>query len=159
MMALQRGLTLIELMIVTAVVGVIAAIGIPFYQEFTVRAKVTEAVAAMSSVKATVAQFYVTNGSMPPNSFAAGQGPLFQVYDTKYVQNVAWGKLGPNSGDILVRIKNLGGSTAAGQELALRATGDAKIVDWECGYAVGSGAPPIPGQYRPPNCRKSLGTP
>jgi hypothetical protein len=72
---------------------------------------------------------------------------------------VAWGRLGPNSGDILITIKDLGGTTTAGQELALRALGDVERVDWRCGHAGISGAPPIPEKYRPASCRQNLPPP
>jgi len=158
MRQIERGFTLIELMIVVAIIGILAAIAIPAYQDYTIRAKVTEAISALGSVKVSIGEFFVTNGSMPPNSLFPGDS-LYSAMDTKYVQHVAYGRISPSSGDILVRIKDLGGTTAAGQELALRAFGDEKRVDWQCGHAGISGSPPIPEKYRPASCRQNLPAP
>ena len=71
-MTKQSGFTLIELMIVVAIIGILAAIAIPAYQDYTIRAKVSEAVIASSPGKTSVSEFYASQGSMPVDAAAAG---------------------------------------------------------------------------------------
>ena len=63
----QQGFTLIELMIVVAIIGILAAIAIPAYQDYTVRSKVTELVNAAGVCKTSVAEYYQAKGTMPPD--------------------------------------------------------------------------------------------
>ena len=62
---IQKGFTLIELMIVVAIIGILAAIAIPAYQDYTIRAQVTEGLNLAGGVKASVAEYYASNGSWP----------------------------------------------------------------------------------------------
>ena len=68
----QKGFTLIELMIVVAIIGILAAIAIPAYQDFTIRSKVTEVVNMLGVCKTSVAEFYQSKGTMPANATEAG---------------------------------------------------------------------------------------
>ncbi len=68
----QQGFTLIELMIVIAIVGILAAIALPAYQDYTVRAKVSEAMVNLAEAKTTIAEFYSANNYFPEDSAEAG---------------------------------------------------------------------------------------
>ena len=68
----QQGFTLIELMIVIAIVGILAAIALPAYQDYTIRAKMAEPLALLAEAKTTVTEFYVATGAVPANADEAG---------------------------------------------------------------------------------------
>jgi type IV pilus assembly protein PilA len=72
MKKVQQGFTLIELMIVVAIIGILAAIAIPAYNDFTIRSKVTEVVNMAGVCKTSVAEFYQTRGVMPADATQAG---------------------------------------------------------------------------------------
>src|SRR6187431_3371259 len=87
MTKLQKGFTLIELMIVVAIIGILAAIAIPAYQDYTIRAQVTEGLNLAGAVKASVAETFAQTGLWPANNTAAGVGNATEVTG-KYVTAV-----------------------------------------------------------------------
>ena len=85
MKRMQQGFTLIELMIVVAIVGILAAIALPAYQDYTVRAKVSEGIARLDEAKTSVAEYYSSNSAFPAGAATAG----FNTLAAGFVSNVA----------------------------------------------------------------------
>ncbi|RSE25515.1 pilin [Acinetobacter johnsonii] len=92
MKSVQKGFTLIELMIVVAIIGILAAVAIPAYQDYTVRAKITEVITAGSAAKAAVSEGFQTNGMDGVKAAAAaatkGSGAGASTAVSKYLQSV-----------------------------------------------------------------------
>jgi type IV pilus assembly protein PilA len=86
--ATQKGFTLIELMIVVAIIGILAAIAIPAYQDYTIRAQVTEGLNLAGAVKAGVAETYAQRGVWPANNTEAGLDATPTNISGKYVNGI-----------------------------------------------------------------------
>jgi type IV pilus assembly protein PilA len=88
MTKLQKGFTLIELMIVVAIIGILAAIAIPAYQDYTIRAQVSEGLNLAAAAKAAVAETYLNRGAAPANRTQAGMSANATDTRGKYVASV-----------------------------------------------------------------------
>nr|WP_101132810.1 pilin [Neisseria meningitidis] len=87
MNTLQKGFTLIELMIVIAIVGILAAVALPAYQDYTARAQVSEAILLAEGQKSAVTEYYLNHGKWPANNSSAGVATSANIKG-KYVQSV-----------------------------------------------------------------------
>lgn len=137
----QQGFTLIELMIVVAIIGILAAIAIPAYQDYIIRSKVTELMVAADACKASVSEYAQSENALPANISQAGCSNA----TTKYITSV-----GVANGVVTVLgTAALGGGIAATDGVTLTpnfSTGDP--IQWACSKA---GA--MPEKYLPANCR------
>lgn len=124
----QKGFTLIELMIVVAIIGILAAVALPAYQDYTARAQASEAFSLASGQKAAVAETYSNTGVMPSSNASAGIAPATDIKG-KYVAQVAVG----TSGIIVATMQNAGVTKGLeGKKLQLNPVVNAGSVDWEC---------------------------
>jgi type IV pilus assembly protein PilA len=80
MKRLQQGFTLIELMIVVAIVGILAAIALPAYQDYVIRSKMSEGVVALAACKTSIAEYVSTKTTMPPDAATAGCSQVSTQY-------------------------------------------------------------------------------
>ncbi|HGM0275365.1 TPA: pilin, partial [Neisseria gonorrhoeae] len=87
MNTLQKGFTLIELMIVIAIVGILAAVALPAYQDYTARAQVSEAILLAEGQKSAVTEYYLNHGKWPEDNTSAGVANPTEIKG-KYVQSV-----------------------------------------------------------------------
>ncbi len=136
----QSGFTLIELMIVVAIVGILAAIAIPAYQDYMIRSKVSECAASLGACKTSVAEFYGTKAYFPPTNTSAGCSTDASQYCA--AATVA------GSGAITVGVLTTTG-TAAGCTLTLTpgSTTAGAITSWN-GSNSGCNVAHIPANYR-----------
>jgi type IV pilus assembly protein PilA len=147
----QAGFTLIELMIVVAIIGILAAVALPAYQDYTIRAKVSEGILAASAGRTAVAETYANQGKMLPSAASMG----VQTQSSKYVTSVTWSKTSDTQGDIIVNLSNDPGlGAAASKSLTLRAIDSSATppgtVRWTCGK---SAANPIDVKFLPGSCK------
>jgi type IV pilus assembly protein PilA len=153
----QRGFTLVELMFVVAIIGILAAVALPIYQDNSKRARMSEVVLAVSACRAPVTEVYQSNASGPG---AGSWGCDVSGPASGYVQSIATN----SNGMIIVMARGFGDTDIDGAvltmvplidgNLAVSATDMGKAVtSWRCGDSADGTT--IPPQYLPSSCRGS----
>ncbi|ENX8255739.1 pilin, partial [Neisseria gonorrhoeae] len=132
MNTLQKGFTLIELMIVIAIVGILAAVALPAYQDYTARAQVSEAILLAEGQKSAVTEYYLNHGEWPENNDKAGVASPPSDIKGKYVESVTVEK-----GVVTAEMKSDGvNKEIKGKRLSLWGRREAGSVKWFCGQPV-----------------------
>ena len=139
--SLQKGFTLIELMIVVAIIGILAAVALPAYQDYTVRAKVSEVILAASSAKTAVSEAAQVGGASMPASLT------IDTQASKYVAGVAYAQTNASVGVITVTTtaadNNINGVTVT---MTGTVSGNGQVV-WDCKPGT------INPKYLPSSCK------
>ncbi|HFC7157341.1 TPA: pilin [Neisseria meningitidis] len=131
MNTLQKGFTLIELMIVIAIVGILAAVALPAYQDYTARAQVSEAILLAEGQKSAVTEYYLNHGEWPGNNSSAGVATSANIKG-KYVEKVE-----VKNGVVTATMLSSGvNKEIQGKKLSLWAKRQDGSVKWFCGQPV-----------------------
>ena len=150
----QQGFTLIELMIVIAIVGILAAIALPAYQDYTVRAKVSEGLVAMAEAKTTIAEYYSANNYLPDNASVAG---INTNPDTDIVASILYDSTTSAGLPLLAAIIKtaiIPNGVAGDYSFILSGTtGSGNRIIWKCKALAYSGSTIMESKYLPANCR------
>lgn len=144
MKLLQQGFTLIELMIVVAIIGILAAIAIPAYSDYTVRSKVLEGINMLSDAKTAVAETRLASGVMPSDNAAAGIAAAATL-TSKYVASITI-----NNGTITTLLKSIDSQVDGKSIVFLPTLATEGAVTWTCNAAAGTDVPP---RFLPAVCR------
>ncbi|MCV6661778.1 pilin [Neisseria meningitidis] len=160
MNTLQKGFTLIELMIVIAIVGILAAVALPAYQDYTARAQVSEAILLAEGQKSAVTEYYLNHGIWPANNSSAGVATSADIKG-KYVKSVE-----VKNGVVTAQMASSNvNNEIKGKKLSLWAKRQAGSVKWFCGQpvarnannadavAAGKGTANINTKHLPSTCR------
>ena len=146
MKQIHTGFTLLEMMIVIAIIGIVAAVAIPSYQDYTVRSQVAEGINLASAAQAAIAETYLYRGTAPANREAAGLSAAATNTQGRYVA-----QLEIVDGEVIITYGNdANASNLAGQTLVMtpHLTAEDSII-WQCGLAAPTIANPMGANTNP----------
>jgi type IV pilus assembly protein PilA len=155
MKTMQKGFTLIELMIVVAIIGILAAVALPAYQDYTIRAKMSEVILGMSACRTSITEVYQSGPATSPG--ANGWGcEVAATQQTKYVLGIST----DGNGVVTATVQSIAGSVnnsvvtlipfaTSAAAAVFTAGGSQQLWGWKCG---GTGTT-VPSKYLPGSCR------
>jgi len=146
MKSMQKGFTLIELMIVVAIIAILAAIAIPAYQDYIIRSQVSEGSTLADGAKTAVAEFYSNSGRMPAENESAGLSAAASITGT-YVKSVEV-KAGIITATFSKSAPQKANTAIDGKTLVLSPVTSAGSTSWTCSGGT------VSNKYLPSSCRK-----
>jgi type IV pilus assembly protein PilA len=144
-MKAHKGFTLIELMIVVAIIAILAAIAMSQYQDYVIRAQLSEGMSLSDAVKTTIGEFYQNRGTFPSNNLSAGLTAPSTISGNSVTSVCTSG------GVITSTFGNRVNAAVVGATLDFSPTPHAGSIDWHC--KKGTGAPILEDRWLPKNCR------
>jgi type IV pilus assembly protein PilA len=143
----QSGFTLIELMIVVAIIGILSAIAVPAYQDYMMRAKVADGLTAASTIKHMVSEYYNERGRFPSSKQELGLTTT--PITTQFVSDISVEAGGTGTIIILYKGSEFGSAVDQSIYLVPQVREDAKVIVWSCTDTRST----MPAKFRPAHCR------
>jgi type IV pilus assembly protein PilA len=157
---IQKGFTLIELMIVVAIIGILAAVALPAYQDYTVRAKMSEVILALSACRTTITEIYQSGGVAPAaNGWGCGEAggsgtPISSKYVNQITTNangVVFATITGINTDVNAKLLTLVPIATGGAAAVYTTNSGAGLFGWVCGSATTGTT--VSAKYLPGSCR------